>query len=66
LELTFSFKAFGKQLFWDWKYDQILYEDLPEHIQKWEKDKMRFLGYINPFLELKVSFVRKQVKKVVP
>lgn len=42
--------SFGKQLFWDWIYDKNLYPDLPELIKELNKENIKFLGYINPFL----------------
>jgi sulfoquinovosidase len=42
----------GKQLMWDWRYDQALYPDLPDTIAKLRRGGIRFLGYINPFLAI--------------
>ncbi|MCX8058706.1 MAG: alpha-glucosidase [Spirochaetes bacterium] len=42
--------SFGKQLFWDWIYDNNLYPNLPEFIKLLNKEGIKFLGYINPFL----------------
>ncbi|MCP4403640.1 MAG: alpha-glucosidase [bacterium] len=44
--------AFGKQLFWDWKYDAALYPELPEYIERLQQQGIRFFGYINPCLAL--------------
>ncbi len=44
--------AFGKQLMWNWKYDDTLYPDLPASIEKWHAQGIRFLGYVNPFLAI--------------
>ena len=42
--------SFGKQLFWDWIYDEKLYPELPKFIEELKKENIKFLGYINPFL----------------
>lgn len=42
--------AFGKQLMWNWEYDNNLYPNLEETIKELEKENIKFLGYINPFL----------------
>ncbi len=42
--------SFGKQLRWDWKYDEGLYPDLPCFIKGLNEQGIKFLGYINPFL----------------
>lgn len=44
--------AFGSQLFWDWKYDEQRYPDLPGLIQRLRSEDVRFTGYINPFLAI--------------
>lgn len=44
--------SFGKQLFWDWKFDPELYPNLPAVIQQLHNRGIRFLGYINTFLAL--------------
>jgi alpha-glucosidase len=41
---------FGKQLFWDWRYSQELYPDLPALIKELSHKNIKFLGYINCFL----------------
>ena len=42
--------SFGRQLVWNWEYDQTLYPGLPDEIARFRKAGIRFLGYINPFL----------------
>ncbi|MDI3517816.1 MAG: sulfoquinovosidase [Thermotogota bacterium] len=42
--------SFGRQVYWNWSYDRKDYNDLPLHIQRWRKEGVHFLGYINPFL----------------
>ncbi len=54
--------AFGKQLFWDWKYDKQLYEHLPSYIKKWQKENVKLLGYINPFLALEGDLYKEASK----
>ena len=44
------FTSFGKQLFWNWKYDPTIYPSLPEYIKKLNSNGIRFLGYINTML----------------
>ena len=44
--------GFGYQVMWNWRYDRELYPDLPEHILRWKKEGIRFLGYINPFMAI--------------
>jgi len=61
---------YGKQLFWNWQYDQTLYPDLPLFIKELHGQGIKFLGYNNPFLatdaplyaegERKGYFVRKK------
>ena len=41
---------YGKQLFWNWQYDQQLYPDLPHFIEELHERDVKFLGYNNPFL----------------
>ncbi len=41
---------FGRQVYWNWSYDQNDYHDLPKRIEEWKKKGVRFLGYVNPFL----------------
>ena len=55
--------AFGKQLFWDWKYDRNLYPDLPQYIQQLNEQGIKFLGYINPFLALKGELYQEASQK---
>ncbi len=42
----------GKRLFWNWKYDNKIYPDLPSYIEKLKEKGIKFLGYINSFLAL--------------
>lgn len=40
----------GKQLFWNWQYDKELYPNLPKYIEELNQQGIKFLGYINPYL----------------
>ena len=44
--------SFGSQLFWDWKYSEEMYPDMPGFIAKLKAEGLRFMGYINPFLAI--------------
>lgn len=44
------YTSFGKQLFWDWKFDEKIYPNLPNYIKKLNSHGIRFLGYINTML----------------
>lgn len=41
---------FGKQVLWNWEVHNELYPDLKKQIQSWEKENIKFLAYINPYL----------------
>ena len=42
--------SFGKRLFWDWKWNEARYPDLPAQIASLAQRGIRFLGYVNPYL----------------
>ena len=44
--------SFGKQLMWNWRWDEELYPDLPERMRELKARGVRFLGYINTFLAI--------------
>ncbi len=44
------FTYFGKQVLWSWEVDKKLYPNLENQIKKWDKDNIKFLTYINPYL----------------
>lgn len=44
------FTFFGKQVFWNWQVDDSLYPDLKKYISDWSKSGVKFLAYINPYL----------------
>jgi alpha-glucosidase len=46
------YTSFGKQLFWDWKYDEKIYPNLPNYIEKLNDKGIKFLGYINTMLAI--------------
>lgn len=48
----FRITNFGKNLFWNWEYDDSLYPDLPSFIKLLNKRDIKFLGYMNCFLAL--------------
>ncbi len=52
----------GKQLFWNWEYDHKLYPDLPNYIEELQKKNIKFLGYINPYLN-NLGSLHKEAKK---
>jgi alpha-glucosidase len=41
---------FGKQLRWDYRWDEALYPGLPAKIREWQARGIAFLGYVNPYL----------------
>jgi len=55
--------SFGKQLMWDWKYDDELYAGLPSYIKKLHKQNIKFFGYINPMLAQESDFYKEAVEK---
>lgn len=42
--------AFGRRLFWDWKWNPQRYPELPRRIEALRREGVRFLGYVNPYL----------------
>ena len=55
--------SFGKQLMWDWKYDEELYAGLPLYIKKLKKENIKFFGYINPMIAQESDFYKEAVQK---
>lgn len=45
--------AAGKQLYWNWQWDEKLYPALDEKIKVLNEKGIKLLGYINPFLAVK-------------
>ncbi|HEX3916443.1 MAG TPA: alpha-glucosidase [Caulobacteraceae bacterium] len=42
--------SFGRRLFWDWKWNAERYPGLDAKIPELEREGVRFLGYVNPYL----------------
>ena len=42
--------AFGRRLFWDWKWDRGRYPDLDRQVAELAARGVRVLGYVNPYL----------------
>ncbi|MBT9371766.1 alpha-glucosidase [Rhizobium sp. CSW-27] len=42
--------SFGARLFWDWQANETRYPRLREKIAELNRDGIRFLGYVNPYL----------------
>ncbi|MGC9771195.1 alpha-glucosidase [Fervidobacterium islandicum] len=55
--------TFGKQLMWNWVYDENMYPNLPEMIDQLRDMGIRTLGYINTFLALEGSLYQEASKK---
>lgn len=55
--------AFGKQLMWNWVYDNNMYPQLPKTIEELKNKGIRTLGYINPFLALEGSLYKEASEK---
>lgn len=55
--------AFGKQLMWNWVYDNNMYPYLPKTIEELKGKGIRTLGYINPFLALEGSLYKEASEK---
>jgi len=47
--------AFGKQLMWNWQFEEFMYPNLPETIKSLNHTGIKTMGYINPFLALEGS-----------
>ena len=55
--------AVGKQLQWNWVWDQELYPNLDEKIKELNEKGIKVLGYINPFLALEKPLYKEASKK---
>jgi alpha-glucosidase len=53
----------GKQLFWNWEYDDVLYPNLPSYIKVLNDKGIKFLGYINPYLNNSGSLYKEAKQK---
>lgn len=57
--------SFGKRLQWDWRFNQEMYPDLPDEIEKLHQRGIKFLGYINPYLVKDGLLYKEGLKKDV-
>ena len=55
--------AVGKQLCWNWEWDQELYPDLDKEIAALNEQGIRVLGYINPFLAVEKPLYKEASEK---
>jgi alpha-glucosidase len=55
--------AAGKQLFWNWEWDKVLYPDLDKIIPALNAEGKKVLGYINPFLAVEKPLYREASEK---
>ena len=53
----------GKQVWWNYEYDNKLYHHLPEAIRRLESRGVRFLAYLNPYLVKGSRLYRKCAEK---
>ena len=55
--------AFGKQVFWDWKFNKELYSSYSSYINEWNNKGVQFLAYINPFIAIEGELYKEaQIK----
>ncbi|MGD1823126.1 MAG: alpha-glucosidase [Pleomorphochaeta sp.] len=45
-----NYTSFGKRLRWDWKWDEELYPNLKNIMCDFDKDNIKVMGYINPYV----------------
>ncbi|MCI9376461.1 MAG: alpha-glucosidase, partial [Oscillibacter sp.] len=57
--------SFGKRLQWDWHFNQSMYPNLPQEIEKLHRRGIKFLGYINPYLVNDGELYREGLEKDV-
>lgn len=55
--------SFGKRLRWNWMWNEELYPNLPKKIKEIEKQGIRFLGYINPYVLREGSMCQEAAEK---
>ena len=55
--------AVGKQLFWNWKWDEELYPNLDKEIKELNKKGCKVLGYCNPFLAIEKPLYKEATAK---
>lgn len=54
---------FGYRLFYNWKYQNEMYPNLPETIKELNQKGIRFLGYINQFLSIDGDLYKEATQK---
>ena len=57
------YTSFGKQLRWNWQYDEKLYPELPLFIKELRKKGFRYLGYANTFLTPETPLYKEAEEK---
>jgi len=55
--------SFGRRLQWNWMYDEKMYPQLQEKIQKLHDRGIKFMGYINPYLVNDGELYQEGLKK---
>lgn len=55
--------AVGKQLQWNWQWDDKLYPDLDKRIKELNSKGIKVLGYINPFLAVEKPLYKEAHEK---
>jgi sulfoquinovosidase len=53
---------FGRQVFWNWEVDPILYPDLESNIKTWKTKNIHFLAYVNPYLNANGKMYQEALK----
>lgn len=57
------FTAFGRQVMWNWKWDEGLYPGLDAFIESLHEKGIKFLGYINPFIAIEGDIYKEAHEK---
>ncbi len=57
------YTSFGKQLFWDWRYDEKIYPNLPDYIKNLNSKGIKFMGYINTMLAIEGDLYKEAAKR---
>lgn len=57
------YTSFGKQLFWNWKYDEKIYPNLPGFIKELNSKGIKFFGYINTMLAIEGDLYKEASEK---
>ena len=53
----------GKQVWWNYEYDEKLYHHLPEAIKRLGRRGVRFIAYLNPYLVKGSRYYRESAEK---